>query len=134
MSVLFKITLAGSLCLAAMTEAEPLKVDSIYVDAEIQGLLDLIGEYAKLEQYAEPCGFQFAQSGQTLVQALKGGLYVRGAPTDQVDAFLWMMMPAAREIQDRYQMQAEQDKASGTLQATCDLLREQNAESGLLVK
>ena len=134
MSNLFKTTLAGALCLAAMTEAEPLKVDSIYVDAEIQGLLDLIGEYTKLQQYAELCGFQFAQSGQSLVQVLKGGLYVRGVPTNQVDGFLFLMIPPAKEIEDRFQRQVQQDKANGTLKATCDLLREQNAESGLLIK
>lgn len=97
MSILFKTTLAGAVCLAAMTEAEPLKVDSIYVDAEIQGLLDLIGEYTKLQQYAEPCGFQFAQSGQSLVQVLKGGLYVRDVPTNQVDGFLFLMIPPRKK-------------------------------------
>ena len=131
---LFQATLAGGLCFAAMTEAEPLKVDSIYVDTEIQGLLDLIGEHTKLQQYSEPCGFQFARSGHELMQVLKGALYVRGVPTDQVDGFIFLMIPPAKNIEDRFRRQAQQDKANGTLQATCKVLQEQNVESGLLVE
>lgn len=124
--------LAGTLCLGSLVNAEPMKVGNIDADPEIQGHFDRIGEYAKLEQYAEPCGFQFAVPSQVLVQDLQGALFWRGATKNQVDIVTMMVVSAAVEVQERYQRQAEQDRASGTMQATCNVLREESAESGLL--
>lgn len=125
--------LVGALCLGSVANAEPMKVGNIDADPEIQGHFDRIGEYAKLEQYAEPCGFQFAVPSQVLVQDLQGALFWRGATKDQVDIVITMVVSAAVEVQERYQRQAEQDRAGGTLKSACDRLREQNAESGLLI-